>query len=298
MKPKWYWTEEKCYEEALKYTKRDDFQKRSSGAYAAARRLKILDKVCSHMTYQKQLPNGYWNLKTITKEAQKYYSRSKFCKENNSAYNAAKRLNILENVCSHMLRQGSKYNRFIYKVIFPDSSIYIGLTCNFERRKWQHLNEKGTVYDHIIKTNTEPIFEIISELLPREEASKLEKKLILEHINKGFKILNQAKGGSLGRDINKWSIEELMQIALKYSNRNEFLKKDSSAYRAAYTRGLLDTICSHMFPVHITWTENKIKEEALKYTSRSKFRDGSQYAYEISRRRGILNIVCSHMKKI
>ena len=40
--------------------------------------------------------------------------------------------------------------RCIYAVEFPDNSVYIGLTYNFENRKKQHLtNSKSTVYKKV-----------------------------------------------------------------------------------------------------------------------------------------------------
>jgi len=44
-----YWTKERCYEEALKYSTRNDFRKKSGSAYERARKTKILDEICSHM---------------------------------------------------------------------------------------------------------------------------------------------------------------------------------------------------------------------------------------------------------
>ncbi len=49
------WKEESIKKEALLYTNRSSFRENSSGAYAAAVRLDILDKVCSHMI----IPDGY-----------------------------------------------------------------------------------------------------------------------------------------------------------------------------------------------------------------------------------------------
>jgi len=43
-----------------------------------------------------------WTHKTISKEALKYKTRSEFMYASKGAYNAAKRLNIFKEVCSHM----------------------------------------------------------------------------------------------------------------------------------------------------------------------------------------------------
>lgn len=101
------WTKDKIIEEALKYNSRSDFQKGSRGAYKAANAQGIRDEVCAHMEY-KVKPNGTWTKNKIKKEAKKYKLRSHFKKNAGSAYQAAKRLNILDEVCSHMSKDGRK----------------------------------------------------------------------------------------------------------------------------------------------------------------------------------------------
>lgn len=49
---KTYWNEERIKLEALKYNKKLDFQIKSNGAYAAARKLGIIVSVCSHMKHK------------------------------------------------------------------------------------------------------------------------------------------------------------------------------------------------------------------------------------------------------
>jgi len=49
MKPKGYWTFEKCREESLKYNNRSDFRIKSNGAYNSALKNKWLDDICKHM---------------------------------------------------------------------------------------------------------------------------------------------------------------------------------------------------------------------------------------------------------
>jgi hypothetical protein len=44
-----YWTKENIHIEALKYNKRTDFARKSSGAYDAAQRNNWLNEVCNHM---------------------------------------------------------------------------------------------------------------------------------------------------------------------------------------------------------------------------------------------------------
>lgn len=51
-KEKGYWNKINIKKEAKRYTRRKDFLEQSSGAYSAARKNGILDKVCAHMIYR------------------------------------------------------------------------------------------------------------------------------------------------------------------------------------------------------------------------------------------------------
>jgi len=92
------WIKEEIVKEALNYTTRKNFANGSGGCYHAARRLEILDEVCSHMPiiYKK------WVYDDILVEALKYDSRLSFQLNSLQAYKAAKLRNILDDVCSHM----------------------------------------------------------------------------------------------------------------------------------------------------------------------------------------------------
>ena len=58
--------------------------------------------------------------------------------------------------------------RCIYAVEFPDNSVYIGLTYNFENRKKQHLtNSKSTVYKKV-KDYPNPLFKKLTEYIQLE----------------------------------------------------------------------------------------------------------------------------------
>jgi hypothetical protein len=49
VKPRNYWTKEKCQEEALKYDRKINFLKSCKSAYNKAQDMKWLDEICSHM---------------------------------------------------------------------------------------------------------------------------------------------------------------------------------------------------------------------------------------------------------
>jgi hypothetical protein len=92
------WSLELLQEEALKYTSRMDFQKRSPSAYMTALKRKILNDICKHMKFQRI----YWNLDSLKAESLKYKNKADFEKNSNSAYQAAHNHKVLDLICQHM----------------------------------------------------------------------------------------------------------------------------------------------------------------------------------------------------
>jgi predicted GIY-YIG superfamily endonuclease len=99
---------------------------------------------------------------------------------------------------------------------------------------------------------------------------------------------------------HRWTKDECGKEALKYQNRNEFVKNNRKAYRASERYGWLDEICSHMVSPYILkinyWTKEKCTEEALKYSGRKEFQLNSKVAYNKAIKNGWLDEICSHMK--
>ena len=77
IKPKGYWTREKCIKVALKCKTQNEFGKTYKSAYGAARKNKWIKECCKHMVEIKK-PNHYWTKKRCFKEALKYKSKSEF----------------------------------------------------------------------------------------------------------------------------------------------------------------------------------------------------------------------------
>ena len=75
----------------------------------------------------------------------------------------------------------------------------------------------------------------------------------------------------------KWTEEKLRIAALKYSTRSEFKKQNPRAYDAAVSRGLMDSICSHMrknnkkstYEIEILTEVKKIHKQAKSLSKRN-----------------------------
>lgn len=144
------WTEISIKIEALKYKSRFEFKK-SSPAYHAASKLKILPDVCSHM-YYRQIR---WTKEMVYTEALKYNNRNAFEEGCSAAYQTARRLNILALVCSHMdvlwekkwtketiIQEALKYN--------TRASFYLGSSAY---RAAQRLGMLDEVCSHMVRSS-------------------------------------------------------------------------------------------------------------------------------------------------
>ena len=93
------WTKEKVHKEALKYTKRVDFQKKSTQAESAARRYGWLDDVCSHMV---QLRTKGRTKEECHEIALKYSTIKEFSNNDGAVHLYASRRRWLHDITSHM----------------------------------------------------------------------------------------------------------------------------------------------------------------------------------------------------
>jgi len=89
-------------EEALKYTNRTSFNKKSRGASSSAKKHDWFDEICSHMVIT-QKPKGYWMFDKCKEEALKYNTRKKFAINSSSAYDNSRKNKWLNEICSHMI---------------------------------------------------------------------------------------------------------------------------------------------------------------------------------------------------
>jgi len=95
----------------------------------------------------------------------------------------------------------------------------------------------------------------------------------------------------------KWSKEDLLKIAKRYTSRTDFQKNDKKYYEAARRQGLLDFLCAHMPKREKKWTKSAIRTEAKKYTDRTEFQQNSPGAYFSAYQAGDIEKVCKHIPR-
>src|SRR5258708_1545106 len=294
------WTFDKCKNEALKYTNRTDFVHYSPSAYHRALKDGFLDQICSHMT-SRWKPYRFWSFEQCQKEALKYKTKVQFKTDNSSAYSICGRRGWIPLICSHIEPVGNQHKRFVYAYEFSNKVVYIGLTCNKERRRLEHLKEKTSpVYKYRLKSKRKPVFKAISKTyINAEKAQKLEFKTIRIYKKNGWRILNRAKAGALGWCEKYWTFEKCQKEALKYKTRGSFQDNNPSAYSTAYQNNWMQ-ICDHMVYKKSpkgTWTYESCKQAAIQCKTRTEFKLKMPGAAKKAFDEGFYEKIVSHLKK-
>lgn len=106
---KGYWTKDLILKESIKYNTKIDFLKGNYAAYRAATNMNVVNEVCSHMMKPEQ--KRYWDKERIHECAKKYNKKVTFQKENTGAYAAARRLGIVDEICSHMVFKNDQLHK-------------------------------------------------------------------------------------------------------------------------------------------------------------------------------------------
>jgi predicted GIY-YIG superfamily endonuclease len=201
-----YWTKEKCFEEALKFNMKSDFNLHSKGAYCSARYNGWLPEMYSHM---KPFQRQYWTKERCQSETLKYNTKSDFRKNSRGAYDSAKRNKWFDELCSHM--------------IIPIKKIWTIEECKQEALKY--------ISKYDFRTNSNKIYEIARKNKWLKECCK--------HIKR------KVGSGGHGHK-RKWTIEMCLESALKCERLAEWRKKDKNAYNIARKYGWFKDCTKHM----------------------------------------------------
>ena len=302
------WTFDRCFEIALEFENRKEFEIKYPSVYNSARRNKWLEDICSHMN-RLQNPKNFWNVERCKQEALKYESRTQFHRSSGSAYLAARDFGILDNICVHMSKKKS------FRIWTKEKSFEEAL--KYQSKKEFKANNSGA-FSAASKSGF--LDEICSHMNPfrkpngywdfencKAEAAKyitrseFQKKSIssyrealnndwLDEICSHMTVINKPK--------NHWSKDNCHQEALKYKTRSEFQKTSNASYCKASKEKWLDEICSHMIQLkkpNNYWTKEKCHQEALKFNTKVDFREKASNIYSQAHRKGWLDIICCHM---
>ena len=231
---------------ASQFPTRKEFCKKKRRLYEYAKKMGWLDEV-SPLTeiFKKQRPQGYYNYKTCSEDALKCDDKETFRKKYPQAYKVSQKNGWLQEICKHMKCEGRKDLRHVYVFEFNDKHAYVGLTCDLNRREYEHMgkSKNSSVKEHIEKTNNPFVFKVITDKpLNVIEVGKLENHLMDTYKQNGWTLLNKMRGGGIGGYTTKWSVSRIKAKAKLCKTRSEFNKKYPGGYDAARKQGILYTI--------------------------------------------------------
>jgi predicted GIY-YIG superfamily endonuclease len=237
-----------------------------------------------------------WTEEKVREEALKYTTRISFQKGSGGAYNTSRRKGILDDICSHMIRQTKwtyetlkeeslKYNTkssFINQNASAYSTAYnIGILDDI----CSHMVKIGNLYSRFIYTiefeNNSVYVGLTNDLDRRklEHIKKSSNKYVNEFMSNYIKFkFNSDK--ILYNAVEAVEIESLLII--EYKKRGYNVLNISKGGELGNKNG-------------DKWTYDMLKIEALKYKTRSGFRIGNNKAYQKSIKMSILDDICLHM---
>ena len=301
MKPKGFWTYERCVNEVCKYKTRQNLKKYNGTVYRTILKNKWTEIFDNYLTYSK-LPNNFWTKEKCIEIAKNYIYRSDFKKNEKKCYSYAQSKKWLDEICNHMCRKSTPFKRIVYQYQFSSNVYYVGLTCQPVKRNIFHLtNNKSSVYKLIKKNNDIPKYSIISNgFVDYKTASELETETILKLKELGYELLNKNNGGSLGGVFKKWDKSKCIDVLSKCKNVSEFIKKYPGAYNFSKKINIFEEI-KEKFTKRIKdkgfWSFEKCYQEGQKYKHRVDFQKNSSSAYVIAHKNKWLDKICKHMIK-
>lgn len=168
-----------------------------------------------------------WTKKELQEEANKYQTRGEFRKNNNSAYNAASKKNIMNHLFKNHINNGYS-NKQKSSGYWTEEKLKDEIS-KYETRSDLYINNP-TVYYKAIKMN------ILNDLFKN-------------HLNNGY---------SENRNIyGYWTDERLQDEANKYKTRKEFKKYNNNAYITSKKRKILNILFKNHLNNGYTYKINK-----------------------------------------
>lgn len=277
------WTYETCKEEALRYSSRSEYKKKSSGSYRSALKNGWNCEICSHMIYL-----GH------------KYKRCIYAFEfsNNHVY-IGLTYNANKRKTQHLTNKNSQVYKYMILEklvpIFYQLTEYINVIDaqikeeefiqKYKKENWCILNKikSGGIGTSTIFYDKEKCQELALRYTTSSEFSKnnssaytsAKRNNWLDEIYSHMKNINHSPG--------YWTKENCKNEALKYKNRTEYFKNNASSYNKASKEKWLNDICSHMKELQKPknyWSYEKCQEEILKYKKLSDLMKNNSSLYK------------------
>jgi len=198
---------------------------------------------------------------------------------------------------------GNYSNKMVYAYEFRDEknnpvAAYVGLTDKEDVRHKEHMTgitREGkpieTSVTKFIKENPNlhvtkiKITDYVDWKLARELEDNYEKK----YRDEGWKVLNVAKTGSLGKSFGV-SYDDLKKRFDKYNTIRDIRKNDNSAYNTARERGIIGDLTKNYKKLVVKRTDQEILDLALNYKTFNEFKTDkkAESIKVVARNRGLI----------
>jgi len=240
-------------------------------------------------------------------------TRNEFRLKYNKAYNSARKLGVLDEVCKHMLVKLYSTPQLILKkiteTIFNEKCLYncrtlihpyeidvyfknLGIAFEYNGERWHRqikvdkhiLCEDYSVFlITIIENNRDYEVDVKNQLIKHIDIIniKTKKNITIDDI--------------LNVKINYYellpNIEQIKNKCLKYNNLGEFIKKERSLYSLLYNRNLLRDFTSHMETSRTYYKNLNIKDIVNKYKTINEFITCEPKLYQHIRKNKLNNLL-------
>lgn len=301
IKPKNYWSKEKCKYEALKYNNYLDFLNNCPGACHKTYKNKWDLELCSHFI---RMGNKYLRCiyAYVFTDNSVYIGLTYNLKNRNISHKSDNKSQVYKHIqITNEIPKLIQISDYINK---DDAALLeISTIDEYKISNWKILNKckggglggtdikwsKEKCQKEALKYETKKDFKLNCN---GAYIKSLKNKWLDEICTHMLKPIKKIKKISTIKPKGYWTKAKCQEEALKYIDKKSYSKYSNSSYLIASRNNWIDEICTHMINYSKPkgyWTKDKCKEEALKYETKQKFKIGKIAAYNASRRNGWLD---------
>lgn len=311
---------EECADIALNCNSQAQMQREYPKQYSYACRHKFLKDIFKHLPI----------IEHVTKEqameaAGKCKLRQEFRIRFPREYRFAVNHHLLDEICQNLPIMHNMSKRCIYAYEFLDMHVYVGLTCNIERRKREHQYESiSAVYLYSLETGQTPSFHLKHDYVDFIQAKVLEGIILRQYTDKGWNALNRTGTGGIGCSGNTYSLIKTCTERIKFcEDFKQFEERFPDAYKICVEHDWFDLLEEYLgekkgdvfIPkrgfrkkkesmtlsanfvkrlkgrsVAFRYTDEELMEEAKKYKTKTDFARRNDAAYRQSKDRGFIEM--------
>ncbi len=190
-----------------------------------------------------------WTYDELAEYSLLYSARNEWCVKHQASYQAARKRDLLDELCSHMKPKLKCWNK---KSVLKEALKYTTVT-DFSKKSSgaYHAANRLGIYQEAISHIKKPFVWNNDDLY--KEALKYDTHKDFYTNSLGAYTTASKRGilGDITTHIKKlrknWTYKDLHNEALKYKTKMEFYTKSKNAYAVAVNRNILDDITSHLF---------------------------------------------------